>query len=325
MSDRSSTIAWGQVVISALVTAVLSLIGGVLLFHYTSKSPDLVYDTFPPAHFTKHATQVSIYNAQVENIGDKEAEDVQVYLELPSSANIQDLKVDPSLASIKYTVSSLTDSNSREIHFPRLNQGESCRFSILVDKGEAAQLKVELRGKGVVGHAEVKEKSTLLTLLACGLSALLGALLATLFFAVGQGFSEKRLGDLFNSQKRLLDQELLLARTREKTPQADLKDILLSTPYRLFFNPAIPGLSKTKIMRFGEDGAILEGQNNNETSWCLRGDLLELLDAQGRVHSRFYYSLSDQRFYHTNDPDTGSIQKHGIRDQYMVPEDTSNN
>jgi hypothetical protein len=96
---------------------------------------------------------------------------------------------------------------------------------------------------------------------------------------------------------------------------------LLSSKYRLFFNPEVPGLSKTKIMQFGNDGRILEGQNKNESSWRIRSDFLELVDEQGGVHSRFYYSPSDGRFYQTNDPDNGSISKHGIRDQYMIPED----
>jgi hypothetical protein len=51
-------------------------------------------------------------------------------------------------------------SNAREIHFPRLNQGESSTFSILVDKGETAQLKIEVRGKGVTGHAGRKGRPT---------------------------------------------------------------------------------------------------------------------------------------------------------------------
>src|SRR5258706_13235639 len=104
MLDNNRNIAWGQVAISALITALLSFIVGISLFHYTSKSPDLVYEVFPPAYFTKQATQVSIYSARVENVGSKEADDVQVYLELPSSANIQDLKAEPSLANIAHTV-----------------------------------------------------------------------------------------------------------------------------------------------------------------------------------------------------------------------------
>ena len=105
-----------------------------------------------------------------------------------------------------------------------------------------------------------------------------------------------------------------------KIPAARIKTALIGTQYRLFFNPKKTGLSKTKIMRFGEDGAILKGQNRNESSWQIRNGLLELLDSDNKVHSRFYYNPDKNRFDHTNDPDTGSILKHSIRDQYMLLE-----
>ena len=158
MSNDNGKIVWGQVFVSGLITAFLSLSVGIALYYYTNKSADLVYETYPPAEFTKQATQISIYNARLENAGSKEAEDVQVYFELPSSCNIQDIKVEPSLKSINYSISQSTIPNSREIHFPRLNQGESASFSILVDKGETAQLKLEVRGKGVTGHTGRKER-----------------------------------------------------------------------------------------------------------------------------------------------------------------------
>jgi formylglycine-generating enzyme required for sulfatase activity len=112
-----------------------------------------------------------------------------------------------------------------------------------------------------------------------------------------------------------------IVRIWSQTPEDQLKKILTNTKYRLFFNPTVSGLTKSKIMKFDPNGQILEGQNNNETTWRIRQDLLELLDNKGNVHSRFYYSADDKRFFHTNDPDTGSILKHGIRDQYMIPEE----
>ncbi len=105
-----------------------------------------------------------------------------------------------------------------------------------------------------------------------------------------------------------------------KIPAAAIKGVLIGPNWRLFFNPKFPGLSKTKIMLFGEDGVIFEGRNINESSWRIRSGYLELLDSDAQVHSRFYYNPDKNRFDHTNDPDTGSIRKHSIRDQYMLPE-----
>jgi TIR domain len=103
------------------------------------------------------------------------------------------------------------------------------------------------------------------------------------------------------------------------TSDQQLAHLLPDRSWRLFFNPRA-GAGKSKVMRFGADGSIIEGANHNEASWRTRGGQLELLDSNGRVHSRFNYDGSSRRFSHTNDPDTGSITKHGIRDQLLIDE-----
>jgi hypothetical protein len=91
-----------------------------------------------------------------------------------------------------------------------------------------------------------------------------------------------------------------------------LEEILLSRPYRLTFN------TKSKAAKrivFGSDGVITEGNNRNEHRWRLFRKKLELLQLDGKVHSRFEYDAASDRWSHTNDPDTLSI-----RDQYIEPE-----
>jgi len=323
MSDEKTRPAWSQIVITALITAFLSLAVGILLYHYTSKTGDLVSEVFPPAHFDKQTTRVSIYNAHLENAGRKEAEDVHVYFELPASCHIQDMKVEPSLKSIAYTIAE-PQPHIRTVTFPLLNPGDKSRFSILVDQGEVGPIKVEVRGKGLTGHAgPADDRPTTMAILSVSTAflALIGALTGILSTWFAKFRSERQIGDIVQTQRSRLDKEIQFIRTQGK-PAADVfRAALLGTKYRLFFNPKIPGLSKTKIMKFGEDGRILEGQNRNESSWRIRSDFLELVDEQGNVHSRFYYSSSDGRFYQTNDADNGSISKHGIRDQYMIPEE----
>jgi hypothetical protein len=61
------------------------------------KVPRLVFEEFPPAHFTSQAAEVSIYNVAVYNIGNREASDVKVYIALlPATINIQEIQVKPS-------------------------------------------------------------------------------------------------------------------------------------------------------------------------------------------------------------------------------------
>ncbi len=318
MLIEKTRIAWGQIFIGCLITALFSLFVGIALYHYASKSPELLYEVFPPAHFTTQTTHISIYNARIENIGNKEAENVQVYFQLPSTSNIQDIKIEPSLKSISYNISEPSKSHYREIVFPLLNPKDDCRFSILVDQKEEASLNIEVRAKGLTGHTGREEKSFNITsifgimLVLLSLLIVFSNLVSNISFKIN---SDSRIDKIAESNKRQLDKGILYIQTQGKNIEDHLIQILLITKYRLFFNPRVPGLKKTKIMRFGKDGKILEGQNDNESSWRIRNNFLEFLNSKYEVHSRFYYSPSDGRFYHTNDQDTLSI-----RNQYMVPE-----
>ena len=258
-------IAWGQ----NFVVAFLAIFATIFAVRYTDKAPELVYETFPPAQFATQETQISIYNARVENIGDKEAEDVQVYFELSPISIIQELKIEPSLSSIRFSVTKPSADNIREVIFPVLNHGESASFSVLVDKGQAVPLKMEVRGKGVSGSTNRSDDSRFgkLGTMFIAWTALIAGILATFF-----GVTSAKFLTVLKSQKRIVDNELQFVRTRERTPDQEMIDILVSTTYRLYFNPGIPGIGKTKLMRFDAGGEILEGRNNNETTWTIRNN-----------------------------------------------------
>jgi hypothetical protein len=98
-----------------------------------------------------------------------------------------------------------------------------------------------------------------------------------------------------------------------------IQKILINNKWRLYYNPK-NNPDTYKIMRFANSGKIIEGYNKNESSWRAVNNLLELIDSDGKVHSRFNYDPKNHSFNHTNDPDTGSIIKHSIRDQYMILE-----
>jgi hypothetical protein len=74
-------------------------------------------------------------------------------------------------------------------------------------------------------------------------------------------------------------------------------------------------------MMFGPAGKILEGANNNEHSWQVVDGKLELVQADGRVHTRFTYHPRGQLFIDTNDSDTGSR----IKRKFMIPEQDAAN
>ena len=105
---------------------------------------------------------------------------------------------------------------------------------------------------------------------------------------------------------------LLPSRTGEAT-RPGLEGTLTSRPYRLFFNPQT---KRSKRMVFRPEGLIVEGNNKNEHGWRIYRGFLELMQLDGRIHSRFRYDSDKDLFESTDDPDTLSI-----RGQFMVPDD----
>jgi len=83
----------------------------------------------------------------------------------------------------------------------------------------------------------------------------------------------------------------------------DWTDVLISRRWMLYFNPP----SRSKPITFLTAGQIGEGQNKNEHSWRVIHGKLELLQQDGKVHSRFEYNARSGSFVHTNDADTLSI------------------
>ncbi|MEO8459014.1 MAG: hypothetical protein ABI451_00660 [Dokdonella sp.] len=67
-----------------------------------------------------------------------------------------------------------------------------------------------------------------------------------------------------------------------------------------------------KKIVFAGNGEITKGKNQNENSWRVRHGLLEILNSEGQIFSRFSYDPSLYKFTHTNDDDTISI-----RSQYI--------
>jgi hypothetical protein len=96
----------------------------------------------------------------------------------------------------------------------------------------------------------------------------------------------------------------------------DWAELLCSRRWLLVFNPP----SRSKTITFLPSGAVGDGQNKNEYSWRVVAGKLELVQADGRVHSRFVFNQRTTSFLHTNDSDTASI-----RSQFIVPADGAAN
>ncbi|MEK7324795.1 MAG: hypothetical protein AAB217_06010, partial [Chloroflexota bacterium] len=87
---------------------------------------------------------------------------------------------------------------------------------------------------------------------------------------------------------------------KAQSKPSDWSELLISHRWVLVHNPP----DQSKPITFLPDGTVGEGQNQNEHTWRVRSGRLELLQGDGRVHSRFDFDKKATRFIHTNDPDT---------------------
>ena len=94
-------------------------------------------------------------------------------------------------------------------------------------------------------------------------------------------------------------------------------DDLIKGNWILIFNKSSYFATKKKSgfkkISFDATGDIGEGANANEARWRLQSGLLEILNSDGKIFSRFEYNEKAKNFTHTNDPDTISL-----RDQMIV-------
>lgn len=125
---------------------------------------------------------------------------------------------------------------------------------------------------------------------------------------------DKKIEELHEEFSNAMSAERGDAVSSAEVSDSEIADAVKRRPYRLQFNPK-KGRDGSKIIMFGPDGKILEGNNDNESSWRAQNGRLELLNSEGKVFSRFKLDLPTNIFLHTNESDTLSI-----KGQYLVPE-----
>src|SRR2546430_1608163 len=89
-----------------------------------------------------------------------------------------------------------------------------------------------------------------------------------------------------------------------------ISKILMSRTWTLVFNPQ--STHGSKKITFKDNGEVGLGRNQNESTWRITNGLLEMLNSEGRVFSRFIYDKRKNEFLHTNDEDTLSIRSQEI-------------
>jgi hypothetical protein len=145
----------GKILITVVMTAFLSLVTGIIIFHYTERSPKLTYEIFPVSSFPKENEKLSIYFVQVENSGNKEATDVQCTFIFPKTAKIVDHSVELSSIAMKYTTQNEKSNNQISFLLPSMNPSENCKFSLLVEMSGNEKVEIGVRGKGITGTQRI--------------------------------------------------------------------------------------------------------------------------------------------------------------------------
>ncbi|MCP3367732.1 hypothetical protein [Bradyrhizobium cajani] len=94
--------------------------------------------------------------------------------------------------------------------------------------------------------------------------------------------------------------------------------ILLQDGWILNFNPTV--LTGRKLISFNSNGQIGEGRNQNEWTWSMVGDELEIRRRNGDLQNRFRFDPHGTKFISTNHPDA-----QGIRDQFIFRDRAAQN
>lgn len=124
---------------------------------------------------------------------------------------------------------------------------------------------------------------------------------------------EQKRKELDKKQKELDSRLKSSGHPPSSVTDTELEQLLTKSAWVLFHNPKI-GPERSKTIVFGKSGEIQAGRNNNENKWLVRNGMLELLQADGKVHSRFRFLPENRIFVHSGDVDTRSAQG-----QYIVP------
>ncbi|MCP4262120.1 MAG: hypothetical protein GY774_32160 [Planctomycetes bacterium] len=97
MDDRK--INWRQILITAIITGIITVISGVILFKIQEREPRLTYSTIDTIPFEGPNKVVGIYNVVLKNEGEKELKDVVCVVKINKS-KIDQYKVSINPANI---------------------------------------------------------------------------------------------------------------------------------------------------------------------------------------------------------------------------------
>ncbi|MDO6739402.1 hypothetical protein [Wenyingzhuangia sp. 2_MG-2023] len=143
-------INWTQSILSAVITIIVTVGGGMILFNLQTDKPTLNFHTEKILPFKSQKENLNIYHIKFENLGNKLAEEIVGEINL-YPANIKEVNF-----SSDFPIDIQTENDSLKIKFSTksLNPKESFKASILAisNVNFPDEPKVKLRGKGIIGE-----------------------------------------------------------------------------------------------------------------------------------------------------------------------------
>jgi len=147
---KEDKIQWGQIIISAVLTAALSLIVSWTLYKWSQEKPELIYELNPPVKYSSETVKLTILSGNITNDGDKIAEGVDVAIVLPENIKLKDYQVIPSSPTIEW-IALTSDSRKLKLSIPKgLNPRARISFSLITD-GDSDKISVSASAKGIDG------------------------------------------------------------------------------------------------------------------------------------------------------------------------------
>jgi len=147
----SQEINWKQIVITSIITGLVSLAVAIVVFFYTTEKTELTYEEFPISTFQSNETELSIVNYTIKNRGQKKAENVKLYIELPPISRIKEPKIESNNPLVEFKIVK-QEKNLIIYQVNSLYQFDNLNLSLLVENlKNKNDIKIEVRGNNSVG------------------------------------------------------------------------------------------------------------------------------------------------------------------------------
>ena len=115
-----------RTILTALISIAVTVIGGLLLYYFQSKQPELIYKVDKILPFESQTQKLNIYHITIENTGNQIAEDVVCQIQI-TPATVKEYRVN-SDAPIQIIDS--VKKQDIDINTSSLNPKESYKVSI---------------------------------------------------------------------------------------------------------------------------------------------------------------------------------------------------